>query len=67
MKKPYSKSKFAVDGDRVPDPWFTFICEIKKWKCRNQGSNQGPPVSEAKHLPLSYQSIDKQLELANQM
>ena len=41
MKKPYSKSKFALDGDRIPDPWFTFICEIKKVEVPSPGIEPG--------------------------
>ena len=41
MKKPYSKSKFALDGDRVPDPWFTFICEYQKVKVPSPGIEPG--------------------------
>ena len=60
MKKPYSKSKFALDGDRVPDPWFTFICEYQKVEVPSPGIEPGTSSLRSEtftaKLPVGWRS-----------
>ena len=41
MKKPYSKSKFALDGDRVHRPLVYILCEYQKVEVPSPGIEPG--------------------------